>query len=274
MNWKNTVNVAPIAAAPAGDNEHLLAAQLGERISEGKLSARDIDFARSLLSGFHRYGNFSAKQLVYVKRFVSDVPVAPKVDSIDGALAVRLQNALSSGSIAQKDEGFAQSLLAGFAKYGRFSDRQRPYAQKFAALFDDYLASPAPVAAPVAPVKVEIKLPNICSVVNLDKFARFSVGDLSFNLKNDGTLVWVKWQGQICGRIDSVTHVYTASVRHVSGVRREQAEAALIAVEADPVAAAKANGIETGRCSCCSRALTDPTSIEIGIGPICREKLG
>lgn len=29
-----------------------------------------------------------------------------------------------------------------------------------------------------------------------------------------------------------------------------------------------------GKCCCCGRALTDPLSIELGIGPICREKGG
>lgn len=29
-----------------------------------------------------------------------------------------------------------------------------------------------------------------------------------------------------------------------------------------------------GRCSACRRPLTDPTSVALGIGPICREKLG
>lgn len=28
-----------------------------------------------------------------------------------------------------------------------------------------------------------------------------------------------------------------------------------------------------GKCCCCGRALTDPESIELGIGPICREKV-
>jgi hypothetical protein len=45
-------------------------------------------------------------------------------------------------------------------------------------------------------------------------------------------------------------------------------------IEADPLAAAKETGLLTGRCSCCGRELTDPASIEIGIGPICLGKMG
>lgn len=43
---------------------------------------------------------------------------------------------------------------------------------------------------------------------------------------------------------------------------------------ADPYAAAKLYGQNTGSCSCCGRELTNPISIELGIGPICREKFG
>lgn len=51
-------------------------------------------------------------------------------------------------------------------------------------------------------------------------------------------------------------------------------QAAIVAMCADPLAAAVAYGRETGQCACCGRELTDPESIERGIGPICAEKYG
>lgn len=42
---------------------------------------------------------------------------------------------------------------------------------------------------------------------------------------------------------------------------------------ADPMAAIKASGIETGTCAVCGLELTDPESIARGIGPICAERL-
>ena len=45
-------------------------------------------------------------------------------------------------------------------------------------------------------------------------------------------------------------------------------------VAADPYAAAKLYGQNTGTCSCCARELTNPLSIELGIGPICKAKFG
>ncbi len=48
----------------------------------------------------------------------------------------------------------------------------------------------------------------------------------------------------------------------------------LLSAAADPLTAAIKYGRETGNCSCCGRELTDPRSIEMGIGPICKEKFG
>ena len=45
------------------------------------------------------------------------------------------------------------------------------------------------------------------------------------------------------------------------------------ALIADPMAAIKATGQEFGNCAVCGLELTDPVSIEIGIGPICLKRL-
>lgn len=42
----------------------------------------------------------------------------------------------------------------------------------------------------------------------------------------------------------------------------------------NPEAAIKVQGLRTGQCCCCGRELTDPVSIERGIGPICADKWG
>lgn len=48
--------------------------------------------------------------------------------------------------------------------------------------------------------------------------------------------------------------------------------AQIIAIAADPLAAAKAFGLKFSHCSCCGRELTNPESIALGIGPICAER--
>jgi hypothetical protein len=46
----------------------------------------------------------------------------------------------------------------------------------------------------------------------------------------------------------------------------------IVAAASDPKAAAIAYGKRTGSCCICARELTDPQSVEAGIGPICAEK--
>ncbi len=50
--------------------------------------------------------------------------------------------------------------------------------------------------------------------------------------------------------------------------------ARLQAISADPKGAAIRYGQRTGTCSCCGRELTNHTSIEAGIGPICSSRWG
>ncbi len=49
---------------------------------------------------------------------------------------------------------------------------------------------------------------------------------------------------------------------------------AILAACADPLKAVLAFGKKFGRCSLCNRRLSDPVSIERGVGPICAEKFG
>ena len=48
----------------------------------------------------------------------------------------------------------------------------------------------------------------------------------------------------------------------------------IMAAANDPLTAAIRYGKLSGECSCCGRTLTDPQSIDRGIGPICAEKFG
>lgn len=258
-NWKQTVAQA-IVCAPVQtpiSTDSTLAVALQAALPA--LPARDADFARSLLAGFTRYGSFTDRQRPHAERLVS----AP-AESPDKALGAALKAALPY--LQGRDTSFATSLLSGFEQYGRFTDRQRPYVERLV----QSVAAPAPAPAPVpAPA---ITLPVICGLVNLNRFARFTVGKLTLSLKNDGSLIWVKWGGSIAGRIDSATCVYTQSRKYLRDAALAEALAMLHKIEADPLNTARDEGVLTGRCACCSRPLTDPVSIDFGIGPICREK--
>jgi len=42
----------------------------------------------------------------------------------------------------------------------------------------------------------------------------------------------------------------------------------------DPLGTAVRYGRDTGDCACCGRELTDPESVELGIGPVCKKNFG
>lgn len=272
-NWKQQaaqqiVKHEPPAAAPSNDQE------LGRALLRNypNIAARDASFARSLMDGFAKYGSFTDKQRPHVERLAGLAPASPVAESAvadDVKLADALRDNLGNLT-SQRDHEFASSLLEGFKRYGSFTAKQRPYVERLIGTGANFANRDAPVAAaPVAKL-----YPNLCKVVSLDAFARFLVGNFRATLKNDGSAIWLKWEDTLFGVIDTSTGMYRKLVRGLTDSAHKMAEHALDSIEADPKAAASADGILTGRCSCCSRPLTDPASIEIGIGPICLEKAG
>jgi hypothetical protein len=269
-NWKQTAAAAIVThEAPVStiSPDVELATELQRLISLEKVAPGSLAFANSVLNGLQKYGSFTPKQADAVRNLIarSNGQAEPRpVEGPDAALAASLRAALPN--LPQKDVSFASSLLSGFERFGSFTDRQRPYAEKFATLY----AAPAQVEEPIRPAP---KLyPNICSKVNLNGFSRFTVDKLQLSLKNDGSCIWLKWDGRIIGSIDSATFELRTTRRYATQYAVDQGVAALDRIETDPLAAARENGVLTGRCSCCGRPLTDPTSIAFGIGPICRER--
>lgn len=70
--------------------------------------------------------------------------------------------------------------------------------------------------------------------------------------------------------IGKVTSEGFMKIRHPSKITSEQKLLILEAIH-KPESVAMANGKETGICCCCGRTLTNKLSIELGIGPICRD---
>lgn len=277
MNWKAQATAA-VKAAPEpvsrGTPDADLAAALRAMLGANLIAPRDVDFARSLLGGFDRYGGFTPRQLPHVERLVSTG--GPQPESPDAPLAARLRDALPY--LSPRDEDFARSLLAGFERYGGFTDRQRPYAERLGWSAPEAVvaASPAPVADGPAPVAnpppaapPAPSFPRVAGLFGEGKFARFRGQGLALRVKNDMSRVWIKDRED--ARVLGWLEMPTGQAR---GRFLAEALPELEKIEADPMGYAKEQGLLTGQCACCGRALTDPESISIGIGPICLGKLG
>lgn len=75
-----------------------------------------------------------------------------------------------------------------------------------------------------------------------------------------------KWAGKTFVKRQAGDDFYTMS--------RSHQQDALRAIAGDPKAAMLRYGIELGRCGHCGRTLTNDESRALGIGPVCREKIG
>lgn len=170
--------------------------------------------------------------------------------------------------------------------FGTFaSERQESFARKLiewslprgAALPWQTAQEPAqaPIAAPAAPTPAPapaVVLPRLFDL--MQRLSKLTLQGVILARKNQDSLVWVKLPGidGVVGRITDggVLTIFTGRLRNT--LAPEVLTALLLAIEVDPEAAAVLHGKASGRCSVCSRDLTDPASIERGIGPICAEK--
>ncbi|MDJ0905396.1 MAG: DUF6011 domain-containing protein [Woeseiaceae bacterium] len=169
--------------------------------------------------------------------------------------------------VADGGNNFAQSLIGQYERKGYLSDKQWHWVKKLADEAKAPKAAPAPAT----------NTPNLAAI--FDKFAGFACGGLYFSKKNGADLVWILKDGDmhydrmLLGKLEGGK--VTLFGRKVEGARMttEEVWTIIADIERDPLAAAQAHGRLSGRCSCCSRELTDPVSVERGIGPVCLEKM-
>ena len=162
---------------------------------------------------------------------------------------------------------FAASLLAAVGKFGELTKKQLEAAERMIA---KDAARDAERAARVssAPSVVADKLFAAFDKVKAAglKYPKLHLQGLTIspagaNSQNAGSL-YVKNGEAYLGKI---TGERFFSSRDCSA----EAAQTVASVISDPLTAAVAYGKQTGRCCCCGRELTDPVSVERGIGPIC-----
>jgi len=164
---------------------------------------------------------------------------------------------------------FAASLLSQYDAKGQLTERQYDAAERMLAKVK---ASDQRKAEP----KVEVDVSRIETLLFTARMSRlkhpkFRAEGLTFSLagstsRNAGA-VYVKKGEEYVGK------VMDGKFHPVSATPAGTAEA-IVRVAQDPRGAAVAYGRMTGNCACCGRELTDPKSVELGIGPICADKWG
>jgi len=176
-----------------------------------------------------------------------------------------------TGSFAMGKADTCRDIAAKLERFGSFaSENQRGYAEKLVAWAGaDHHAIPAPAPA-VNPNKFPV--PSLFAV--MQQHATFHVDAFKIRRRNQDSLCWITAEGHegVVGRIaDGVAEIYVRNCE-TRGASVEALRALLLELEANPLVAAVKYGKLSGRCCSCGRDLTDPQSIEAGIGPICATK--
>lgn len=167
---------------------------------------------------------------------------------------------------------FASSLVRQFDERGGLSDKQVDSARRTLAKVATRREAKAAEAEARGSV---VDLAGIRSMFELAasklKKPVYRAEGLILSLapahgKNPGA-IYVKlghvYQGKVIGT--SFQASYSTASTTLPG---------LLKIAADPLEAAVAYGRETGTCACCGRELTDPKSVERGIGPVCARTWG
>ena len=124
-------------------------------------------------------------------------------------------------------------------------------------------ATPAPQSAVTVP-GLTAAFERAGATVNRPRLA---IGSLRITTApehgNNAGCLYVKRDGEYQGKVTA------DSVFHPVGSADTQTGIDLLAIDEDPIGAARRHGRETGVCSNCGKQLTHPESLRIGMGPKC-----
>jgi hypothetical protein len=170
---------------------------------------------------------------------------------------------------------FAASMLAALEKWGSLTDKQMATVQRLTVQDLDRTAARA-AARENAPTINAGKIEEAFATAkgNGIKQPRLRVSVFLFKPapetgRNAGSIYVTERAGAktYLGKI-------TSGQFHASRDCAPATSAEIIAAAADPHAAAVAYGRQFGECAICGRELSDPESVQRGIGPICADKWG
>lgn len=169
---------------------------------------------------------------------------------------------------------FARSLLDSVQKYGELTEKQHDSAMRMKHKVEAKRREREQNRTQPA-VKIELgQLLEKFETARASglKFPKMRVAGFVINRAGDDSrnpgYLYVKRDGTYIGKVSPKGEFFRGR-----DCTDEDVEA-LREIEGDVYEAAVRYGRETGKCSCCGRVLTDPASIEAGIGPICAGNWG
>ncbi|NDC88159.1 MAG: hypothetical protein EB075_05030 [Bacteroidetes bacterium] len=183
-----------------------------------------------------------------------------------------LSDAEAIAALAGMRSSFAQDL---YRSRNRLSERQLAWAHKLASDAQQPRQQASEAAAGPSPFEA---LFGAFEAARAKGAKRLTLRFAGVNVKpnRDVSALWVTSQ------TETEMGDYGPKPKYLGKVTRsgldsrlsDDVKAVLNEAAKDPLTVAIRYGKESGECSCCGRELTDPQSIERGIGPICATKYG
>lgn len=154
-------------------------------------------------------------------------------------------------------------------KLQRYGSYASPKQQEFAAKLVEW-SKPKATAPRVFP----LGYPAEALFDVMQRHSTFHVAGLKIQRKNQDSLCWIVDEGEeLCiGKIENGRAFFFTQRMQRSAIDENKVRSLIEELNADPLAAAMKYGKLSGRCCSCGRDLTDPASIEAGIGPVCAQK--
>lgn len=163
---------------------------------------------------------------------------------------------------------FARSLYLSLRKWGRLTPNQLFAVQKCLAR-ETIMQSKAENAPTISidPIVQAFERANAGLAKPKLRLGEFVFSPAPAGGKNPGAIYVKGADGTYLGKVAGGRLFTQMNVT-------PEVEQDILNCAADPMNAAIAYGKRYGKCSVCARTLTDPESIDRGIGPICAERFG
>ena len=165
---------------------------------------------------------------------------------------------------------FARSLYQA----DKLSDKQLAWVHKLAV---DFAAAQSAPQNDTNPSQFEALFAAFQAAKNKGaKRLTLRFDGVSIKPNRDNTVLWVTSQSETEMGEYGLKPKYLGKVTPAGCDSRlsDTVKEIIMGAANDPLSAAIRYGKVSGECSCCGRELTDPKSIEAGIGPICATKFG
>jgi hypothetical protein len=243
-------------AAAAASTDALIARVLGDLHARNPQAAANLEFDLAQCETERKVQTFS----VTTKRdglinFTSDLTDAEVLQSL------RSQRSSFAQDLARKFNSLSPAQYAWAHKLAVDYNSNQPIAAgddtsepKFAALFAAFEAAKAKGA----------------------KRLTLRFAGIKVKPSRDGGALWVTSATETEEGRYGLQPKYLGKITPTAMDSRlpDDVKSVLTEAASDPLTMAIRYGKESGECSCCGRELTDPQSIERGIGPICAVKYG